>query len=52
MIWWLWTAYDPPKVHVFDVTAAWEDDDPDVAWLGEDGWAAHADTMGIGLRTA
>jgi len=50
MIWWLWTAYTPVEVHIFNVDAAWEDDEPDVAGLGEDGWAARIDNMGIGLR--
>jgi hypothetical protein len=50
MIWWLWTAFNLTISHIFDVNAAWEDKNPDVAWLGEDGWAARIDNMGIGLR--
>lgn len=50
MIWWLWTAFDPPRVHVFNINAAYQDDEPDVAWLGEGGWVFRADLMGLGLR--
>jgi hypothetical protein len=50
LIWWLWTAFSPPEVHTFDVIAAGEDDDPDVAWLGELAWTARADNAGTGLR--
>lgn len=43
-IWWLWTAYDPPKVHVFEVAGS-----DDIAWLGEGGWAFVRDNMNLGL---
>lgn len=54
MIWWLWTAFDPPEIHVFDVDEAWRwgSPEPDVAWLGEGGWVFRIDNMGIGLRAA
>lgn len=45
MIWWLWTAFSPPQVHVFCVVGS-----DDIAWLGECGWTAQRDNMGIGLR--
>ena len=50
VIWWLWTVFDPPEVHTFDVAAAWTDDEPDVAWLGEGAWVYRSDTMGLSLR--
>jgi len=51
-IWWLWTAYSPALVHVFNVADAWRygDDEPDVYWLGECAWTAMRDNMKIGLR--
>lgn len=57
MIWWIWTAYIPAKIHVFDVNEAWNGDEfefgglytPDVAWLGETAWTARCDSMGLGL---
>lgn len=45
MIWWLWTAFDPPIVMRFDVRGS-----DDIAWLGECGWTAATDNMGVGLR--
>lgn len=57
MIWWLWTAFNPPRVHRFDVNDAWWDapdvgrpHESEVSWLGECAWTARADLMGIGLR--
>jgi hypothetical protein len=50
MIWWLWTAYTPVLVFVFDVVDAWSTEDPDVAWLGECAWTARVDNAGMGLR--
>lgn len=51
MIWWIWTAFNPHIVHVFDVDAAWSDwDDPDVYWLGESAWVDRIDNTGVGLR--
>ena len=53
MIWWLWTAYNPPLVFTFNVNANWEfldEPEPDVYWLGEIAWTARHDNMGIGLK--
>ena len=55
LIWWIWNAFDPAEIHVYDVLRGWqvEDDrgsDPDVYWLGEGAWIGITDNMGFGLR--
>lgn len=45
MIWWLWTAFDPVIVNIFDIDAAWQDEDPDVYWLGESAWTDRFSTV-------
>lgn len=49
-VWWLWTAYDPPKVHVLDVLPEFVDEEGRLE--GEGGWTALIDNMGLGIRTA
>ena len=50
LIWWLWDAFTPTKVHIFDVDEAWQEDDPDVYWLGECAWTSRLDNIGLGLK--
>lgn len=50
MIYWLWYAFNPVKVHVVDLSEWWDSDDPDVYWLGECAWTGRTDNTGIGLK--
>jgi hypothetical protein len=49
LVWWLWTAFEPAEVHIYNVAAAWRQEDPDVRWLGECAWTARADNSATGL---
>lgn len=52
MIYWLWTAFKPPIVHLIDLDEWWDNDNEflDVAWLGECAWTGRIDNSNIGLK--